>query len=259
MVSIQNKWIVIRGLGRGYGHWGSFQNKLGKSFPKDQVYFLDLPGNGVLNKQKSPLNMTDYIPYLEEQLIRTDYFLNPGLTYGIGLSLGGMVLTEWALQKKERFSKIFLTNSSASNFSKPWQRISFSVFLQTLKIVLNSKDIQYSELKSLLLTTNISEEKFKNEFFLDLQTNIEFTKKYPITYANVARQLWSASRYHFPEKAPVPAVIFFADNDRFVHKSCSLAIQKKWSVPAEMHPTAGHDIAFEDGDWVIQKLLAHLA
>lgn len=254
MVQVEKaKWIVLRGLGRGYGHWGSFQHKMREAFPNDELYFIDLPGNGVMNGQSSPLKIGQYVSYLENQLKMSAFYETEGPVYGIGLSLGGMVMTEWASQFETFFTKIFLINTSASNFSKPWKRISIPVFLNTAKQVFKMT-VEQSELNSLKITTNLSEETIRGEFGDDYKSNIAFTKKYPITKENVLRQLFAASRYFFPGAMTTPTVLINGAKDRFVNPSCSVDIQEVWKCKLVTHPTAGHDVAFEDGPWIIKQL-----
>ena len=41
----KNKWIVLRGLGRGHGHWGTFLKKMETAFPNDRFYWLEILKN----------------------------------------------------------------------------------------------------------------------------------------------------------------------------------------------------------------------
>lgn len=251
------KWIVLRGLGRSHGHWGSFQNKMRQAFPNDEIYFLDLPGNGDLNQKISPVEIRKYVPFLRKQLKATSFFETSGPVYGVGLSLGGMVMTEWVVQGDIDFKKIFLINTSASNFSGPWRRISPLVLLTSVKqLFAGSQEI--FELNSLKVTTNFSEQQLKAEFKEDLLTNIEVSLKYPIHYKNIIRQLIAAAKYFFPVKINTEVILINGAKDRFVNPKCSEDIQKKWGCKLMTHPTAGHDIAFADGAWLINVLKSTL-
>ncbi len=250
------KWIVLRGLGRGHGHWGTFIQKLASALPEDKIYWLDLPGNGFLNAQTSPLAIEDYVSSLEQQLKATDFFDSHGRTIGVGLSLGAMVMAEWAHQHPSRFNKIFLVNTSAANLSKPWKRISMRVFANTLKQLFTS-ELEQFELNSLKITTTLSEEIIKSKFNDDYKAVIEFTKKYPITMRNILRQLLAASRYVFPKQPAVPTTLISGAGDRFVNPTCSDDIKRWWQCDLVIHPTAGHDLAFEDSSWLIETLKAH--
>ena len=247
---------MLRGLGRGHGHWGSFAEKIQQAFPEDKFYFLDLPGNGSLNGEESPLEISQYISFLEQQLTNSDFFQHPGRTLGMGLSLGGMVMTEWAREFHTRFEKIFLINSSAANLSYPWERISWLVLYTSLKQIFMSSTEKF-EMSSLLVTTSLTKSQLHNEYHHDVLRNMAFTDKFSVTDKNVLRQTVAAARYSFPPESPGPAVILVGSMDRFVQPECSYAIQKIWKCKIEIHPTAGHDIAFEDPDWVINTMRLH--
>lgn len=249
----KSKWIVLRGLGRGFGHWGSFQAKLKQAFPNDEFYFLDLPGNGLLNKETSPTKMAEYVPSMLTQLKATTFEKTTGQVYGIGLSLGGMIITEWANQQPDFFTKIFLINTSSAGISKPWKRMSLFVVKNSFK-QLFAKTIDEMELNSLLVTTGLSAEKIKKDYGIDYQSNIQFSKDHPISGKNIFHQLIAAVRYVFPKKLNTPAVIINGAGDRFVDPTCSIEIHNQWKSPLLTHPTAGHDIAFEDAAWLIEKI-----
>ncbi|OFZ30673.1 MAG: hypothetical protein A2622_13465 [Bdellovibrionales bacterium RIFCSPHIGHO2_01_FULL_40_29] len=247
------KWIVLRGLGRGHGHWGVFIQKMQSAFPQDKIYWLDLPGNGSLNSEKSPWVLSEYIPYLEKQLQQSDFFQVPGQTYGVGLSLGGMALVEWAVIDSNLFSKLYLINTSSANFSKPWMRFSVGQFFNGIWERL-SQNLEELEKKLLLATTNLTEEKLMSDFRSAYQAVVDYSRLYPVKKINIIRQLIAASLYHFPKAMPSSVIILRGFKDRLVQSQCSQDIQQHWLCEMETHPTAGHDIAFEDSEWLIKKI-----
>ncbi len=249
----RTKWVILRGLGRGHGHWGTFISKLTAAVPEDSIYWLDLPGNGFLNAAVSPVKIEDYISSLENQLQLTDFFHTKGRCVGVGLSLGAMVLTEWSQQQSQRFDKIILINTSAANFSKPWKRISLQVLANSMKQLFTT-ELEQFEMNSLQITTTLTEDMIRANFNDSYQAVIEFSKKYPIEKGNITRQLLAAARYLFPKKITVPTVLISGAGDKFVNPQCSQDIKNHWGCELVVHPTAGHDIAFEDSDWLIQTL-----
>lgn len=253
MVQVEKRrWVILRGLGRGYGHWGSFQEKMRQEFSNDLCYFIDIPGNGLLNQLTSPLKISEYIAFMQTQLQQSDFYSYTGPVYGVGLSLGGMIMTEWITQQPDFFKKVFIINTSASNFSKPWDRMSTLVMKNALK-QLTAKRIEDFELNSLKITTGLSEDQIRNEFGKDYQSNIDFTKKYPITTKNIFRQLIAAFRYKFPNTVKTPVVLINGAKDKFVNPKCTTDIAAHWKCPVVTDRQGGHDIAFEDAKWLIQQ------
>ena len=155
------------------------------------------------------------------------------------------------------FKKLFLINTSAANFSNPWKRLSWTVFLSSLKQLFTAKTEQF-ELNSLLVTTSLSQEKIVNEFRESYESVIQFSKKYPITKVNILRQLVAASYYFFPRESIGEVVLIRGAKDQFINSQCSVDLQKKWNCKILIHPTAGHDIAFEDANWLIEALKANI-
>src|SRR5688572_3061907 len=57
-------WVFIRGLVREQAHWHDFPELLKSRFPGDQVEFIDLPGNGLFFREKSPLKLEAYTDFM---------------------------------------------------------------------------------------------------------------------------------------------------------------------------------------------------
>ena len=70
-----------------------------------------------------------------------------------------------------------------------------------------------------------------------------------------ARQLLAANRSRAPERLDVPVVILCADQDRLVDPSCSKRLAARLKADLRVHPWAGHDIATDDPDWLLQTVL----
>jgi predicted alpha/beta hydrolase family esterase len=54
-----------------------------------------------------------------------------------------------------------------------------------------------------------------------------------------------------------PAVALLLLNsaaDRLVQASCSQAIAQAWHCPLQTHPSAGHDLCLDAGEWVIEQI-----
>ena len=86
-------WVLLRGLTRESGHWGNFPTLLQAQLGDACVIAMDLPGNGALHAQASPLRVPDMAECcrtaLRAQGIAPPYHL-------LAMSLGGMVAVDWA-------------------------------------------------------------------------------------------------------------------------------------------------------------------
>lgn len=245
-------WILIRGLARGSGHWGSFTEKLQKTFPKAKIYCVEVPGNGLLRDQPTPLKVSKFIESFEDQLKNQGFdFTLP--TYGYSLSLGSMAMVEWARQKPNFFKKIFISNTSAANFSNVFKRLSLDAMALGLRMR-QLKKAEDKEIAALEVTTTLSKEQILSDYKSDFDEMLSFTKTNSAHVSNVLRQLLAASLYSFPQKAPTEVVLMSGGKDKFVSAQCSKDIENKWHCKHIIHPDAGHDISFQFPDWVIEQI-----
>lgn len=245
-------WILIRGLARGAGHWGLFPQKLKKAFPNDKIYFVDVPGNGLLNKESTPLKISQFIASFEDQLKKQNFdFTLP--TYGYSLSLGSMAMVEWARQKPEFFKKIYISNTSAANFSNVFKRLSIDAMALGVRMR-RMHTPEDKEVASLEVTTTLTKEQILSDYKHAFESMLSFSKTNSAHPKNIIRQLLAASFYSFPKQPPTEVVLMSGGKDKFVSTQCSKDIENKWHCKHVIHPDAGHDISFQFPDWVIEQI-----
>ena len=84
---------------------------------------------------------------------------------------------------------------------------------------------------------------------------IAYAEKYPITNANILRQLKAALGYRAARTAPTVKTLLLAGlQDQLVNAKCSLKLSQQWNCTFKLHPTAGHDLSLDDSVWVISQL-----
>ena len=245
-------WILIRGLARGAGHWGSFPAKLQKAFPHDKIYYVEVPGNGLLRDHPTPLKVSQFVESFDEQLKKQGFdFTLP--TYGYSLSLGSMAMVEWARQKPDFFKRIYISNTSAANFSNVFKRLSIDAMTLGARMR-RMKTAEDKEIASLQVTTTLSKEQILSDYKHDFDSMLSFSKTNSAHPKNILRQLLAASFYGFPQKPPTEVVLMSGGKDKFVSAQCSKDIENKWHCKHVIHPEAGHDISFQFPDWVIEQI-----
>jgi surfactin synthase thioesterase subunit len=84
-----NTWICLRGLTRESRHWGNFVEQFQQTLQAGQVVALDLPGNGRLNQQRSPLRVQDMVEHCRAELALRH--IAPPPYQVLAMSLGAMV------------------------------------------------------------------------------------------------------------------------------------------------------------------------
>ena len=248
----QRNWILIRGLARGAGHWANFPEKLMQAFPNDKVYCVDIPGNGYLNEIPTPLKVSDFIPSFEEQLKQQNFDASIP-TYGYSLSLGSMAMVEWAKQRPGFFKKMYISNTSAANFSNVFKRLSVDAMKLGVRMRFIHKP-EDREIASLETTTTLSKDQILKDYKKSFDSMLSFSRTHSAHPKNVLRQLIAASTYAFPKNPPAEVVLMSGGKDKFVSAQCSKDIEKKWHCPHVIHPEAGHDISFQFPDWVVEHI-----
>ncbi|KYG63112.1 alpha/beta hydrolase [Bdellovibrio bacteriovorus] len=244
--SKNENWLLLRGLARGQGHWGSFLPLFQKKFPHAQIECLDLPGNGLRNKEKSPLNIRDYV----QDLRARSAFVQEKKPFNVlALSMGAMITVEWMHRYPHEIEKAYLVCTSSARHSRFYQRLQPKNLLTGLPI-LAAKTAAEWETGILSMITNDPVQRQK-----ELPALIEFSEKHPVHVQNVIRQLLAASRYRFPRKAPGDITLIGSYGDRFVAPECTLQLAKAWGLETRMNAEAGHDVPIDNPRWLIEQLL----
>lgn len=241
------KWIAIRGLVRGNGHWGDFPEIFKIRDSELDIELLEIPGNGTRNIEETPLDATEVIAQikLHSRIVREGQKFNL-----MGISLGGMLALKWAELYPNEIQRVVVINTSLRQFSPLLKRLKFHQ-LKNLFRAIKEKAVRRREFIMLEIASNNPErsKKFINEL-------AQFSKRYPVTLKNFMRQLILASRLRIvTDKFEVPIKVLCAANDQMVDWSCSRIIAEHFSLPIEVHPTAGHDIPLDDPEWVAKKML----
>jgi len=240
-------WILLRGLARGVGHWGSFADKIQEHFPSDRFEFIDLPGNGTRHREKSPTRIADYVKDLRAQ----SQFVQKGEPFQIlSVSLGAMVTVEWMHEYPHEVQKAYLVCTSSSGVSPFYHRFQLTNYLRAVTLYKAQKNETLWEQTVLEMVANSHERREAEKPAL-----ISFTKEYPVSAENVLRQMLAASKYKFPQQPPGEIHLLGSYGDRLVSPQCTLKLAEKWGLKPTMHPWAGHDIPIDDPHWLLEHLL----
>ena len=180
---------------------------------------------------------------LARREVKPPYFL-------LAMSLGAMVATEWAYQSPEEIAGCVLINTSFQAFSPFYHRLRPRNYLPLLRLALLSSAPAETERALLRLTSN---EVAKRESVIAAW--IETRRHRPVKAVNALRQLLAALRYRARTVPPATALLILcSEHDRLVHFECSMTIASCWKCSLALHPSAGHDIALDDPDWVIERI-----
>lgn len=239
-------FVLLRGLGRESRHWGKFYTLLQQQEFCSKIILCDLPGAGIFHKEPGRPSVAKM---LEEIARRYESELEENKPLSIvGFSLGGMIALEYLYKSPELFSEFFLINSSIGNLSPFYKRMRPSALSTLLKIA-KSKDLSKKEQLILELTSR----HFANDSEL-LKSHVHIAETAPMSFNVLSQQVLAAARYSGPGRLiKKKGLVLYSKQDDLVHPSCSLELARLLSVKAVGHETAGHDLALDDPQWVIDR------
>jgi pimeloyl-ACP methyl ester carboxylesterase len=240
-------WVLLRGLIRESRHWGSFLDTFQSAFPDDQVFAVDLPGNGSNNRMTSPTTIANMVE-ATRAIVQARGVRGPCNL--LAVSMGGMIATQWAQRYPTELATQILLNTSMRPFSTFTDRLLPANYRQMLRLALSRFEPQQTEQTILNLTTNQHHPHLLDHW-------VQWRRENPVSAANALRQLWAAARYRGPLQQPkVPTLLLASEHDRLVSVACSKAISSAWGAELRLHPSAGHDLPLDDGAWVIHQIQA---
>jgi pimeloyl-ACP methyl ester carboxylesterase len=241
-------WVFLRGLTREARHWGDFPARFRAAFDSDaaelEILTPDLPGNGRLHALSSPISVNEMMESCRQQLRDQG---NAPPYHLLALSLGGMVALAWALRYPEECRAAVLMSTSLRPYSPFFQRLrprGWSTLLRLIparglvreRAILELTSARAAELQSVLPSW------------------VAYSRECPVSSIGALRQLVAAARFKALEKPAVPQLFLAGAGDRMVHPDCSHRLARAWDADFFLHPSAGHDLTLDDGDWVAQTV-----
>ncbi len=248
-------WVLVRGLTRESGHWGAFIASFQARFPKDRVVLLDLPGNGTEHTVASPTSVEAMARHCRAMLaarqVAPPYHV-------LAMSLGAMVTVAWARMAPQEIAAAVLVNTSLRPFSRFWERLRPRCWRPLLGLAVRRLPPRDQEVVVYALTCNTRPAPPRV-----IDDWVEIRKRRPVSMRNALRQLWAAARFSAPRDCPlrppagdstVPVLLLASEDDRLVHIDCSRRLAQAWGAAMQAHPTAGHDLPFDDGPWTAEAV-----
>lgn len=239
---LPTQWIFLRGLSREQNHWGNLPQRCSDELGWHCIH-LDLPGFGSENTRLSPLT----IPAIRRDLQARNP-LKDNEPFGIiALSLGGMVALDWLTTEPQRITCAILINSSTAD-CPPYYRLRPGNIWSILQS-LGSRSIKQQERRILSMVSNLDD---PGEHLADWY---RIRQQRPVRKHNVIRQLLAAAHYRSPQKDEIAQTpVFIASRaDRMVSWKCSERLANKYSAELILHDSAGHDLALDDPNWLLNR------
>lgn len=248
-------YFFIRGLIRSQFHWHQFPTRFNQATQRldsnSRSVFLDIPGNGHRFKQATPFSIKEMAVDINTQ-IQQFLVANPtdssSKLHIVGISMGGMIAAELAVNTNIKFASIHIINSSFANLSPFWQRMRLPAVMNLLPNLWQAEKRESSILK---WTSN-------KPLPADLAPKwVEEAHRHPLTLRNAFAQLWAASHHFVGNKPGMDSFVYCCQADRLVSWKCSDKLAKHWQVSLDCEPEAGHDLPLDNPDWLAERIIQH--
>lgn len=241
-------FVLLRGLVRESRHWGDVAERLRQALgPGHEVVALDLPGNGRLSAQRSPASVAGLAAACRGALAQRG---SDAPVVLVAMSLGAMVALHWCQQAPREVAGCVLVNTSLRDGSAFWQRLRPRNYLRIAGLFAPGRTLLERETVVLAMT---SSRPGRHPGVAQRWADIASTQ--PVSRGNALRQLVAALRYApAPVWPQVPVLLLASARDGLVDPECSRAIARRWLLPIDIHPGAGHDLALDDPQWFVQRI-----
>lgn len=240
-------WILLRGLMRERRHWGSFPGLLEKALPGACVVAVDLPGNGDLHALRSPTHLEDMVWHVRREMARLEL---PPPYHVLAMSLGAMVAAAWAEARPEELAGCILINTSFGGLCPLHHRMRPRAWPQLARFLLARSDLE----RERVVFGLTSRKPASAPEVVEAWTAIGAFR--PVRRVNALRQMIAAARFRAPAAPRVPTLLLASAGDGLVDPRCSEAIARHWGCRLAMHPSAGHDLPLDDGEWILRQIRA---
>lgn len=245
--------VLLRGLAREQGHWLDFPACLRAHLGADcQIHTIDFPGCGAYHQMPaldSIAAMTEHArAVLAQQHAQLAKSPAQAPVYLLGISMGGMVALDWVQRFPQEVEGVVLINSSSGN--QPfWWRLRPRAWLSLLLALL----LPPAQREALVLQ-QVSNRRI--DYQQHLQQWLAIQQRHPISRATIMTMLRAAAAF-IPRMSYFPQGLVLASRqDRLVSQRASAALAQRFNWPIAVHPSAGHDLPLDDGDWVAQQIAA---
>jgi pimeloyl-ACP methyl ester carboxylesterase len=238
-----SRWVLLRGLAREAGHWGPFPDRLRAVFPAEEILTPDLPGCGRRHKDAVPPTLGGLCDAVRAEVG------GGRSTWLMGLSLGGMVALDWAQRFPDEVAGLVLVNSSAGGLSPPWRRLRPKA-LSGLLGAAATRDLREREAKIFRITSSRPERAGEA-----IEAWAALAAARPVVARSAGQLLLGAFRYR-PRLTPLamPTLVAVGAGDRLCHPTCSGQLATALGAELVVHPTAGHELPFDEPAWLLEQI-----
>lgn len=240
--------LLLRGLLREQGHWGNFPDKIQSAFPAAKVVCVDLPGTGENSSKIPPWSVFGNAEFVHREIQKKAPSDSIGV---IGVSLGGMVAMELVGQFPKFYKKAVVVNSSC-RLSPKTKRLRWQIWKNFLKVIFETHRVKREELLIPQVINSAEGREAALQQWGKLAKDLKFHPLTPVAQLKAAQGFLPAEKL----KGSKDILLLSALGDLFVDPSCSELLHRRYDWPMKTHPWGGHDLSWDDPQWMLKEIEA---
>ncbi|MGX9461190.1 alpha/beta fold hydrolase [Shewanella sp. A14] len=254
-------WVLLRGLMRDSRHWYGFDQLIQQQ--GINLICVDLPGNGRLAQQVSPLSIDLYCDAVWQQIdaamLKSPELNSPLML--VGLSMGGMLALQMAAYRPQSVKRVVIINSSAANISPWYRRFQFlpllacsvqALWAALFDAVLNRRDKPDVHIIEAIVLNYTSRHKRHHGDVSQAWSELRLQQH--TSLFNGLRQLYACARFHCPQLLGVKVSVIVASQDRLAHPKCSDHLAAFYQTQRHSIDDCGHDASLDQPKALLQLL-----
>lgn len=241
------RWLFLRGLTRSAAHWDDFPERFGDRLGGVRVDCIELPGNGSLNRTRSPSRIEAIAEHCRQEALARRI---PPPYRLLALSLGAMVALAWSIRHPHEVEAGVLINTSLRPYAPFHRRLRPTAWLPLIALCRPGLAPHEREAAILRLSSRLAADPERI-----LARWCALRREFPVGLGNALRQLLAATRFRAPATPPAaPLLLLAGSGDRLVDPACSRQLAGRWRCAYAEHPQAGHDLPLDAADWVVEQV-----
>ncbi|QDE32344.1 alpha/beta fold hydrolase [Shewanella polaris] len=258
-------WVLLRGLMRDSRHWYGFDRLIQQQ--GINLICVDLPGNGRLAQQASPLSIDQYCDSVWQQIdaaMLESPELNSPLML-VGLSMGGMLALQMAAHRPQSVKQVVVINSSAANISTWYRRFQLAPLLVcSVKALWGAMGDLMSDLRGNnphkshvhIIESIVLKYTSRNQC-----NNIEVLQAWSVmrqqqhtSFSSGLRQLYACAGFNCPILPRIAVSVIVANQDQLAHPKCSDNLAVFYQTQLHKIDNCGHDASLDQPKELLELL-----
>ncbi|GMQ46569.1 alpha/beta fold hydrolase [Vibrio sp. 10N] len=223
--------VLVRGLLREAGHWHLMVDALKRLDNELLILTPNVPGNGCLYHETSPMQIELMLePLLEQLPSHIERY------HVVAISMGSMLASHWAHLYGDKVASLTLINPSFARYSPIHQRFNLRAIPKLLSAKLQGRRAFEKAILDITFPDHVTNPSI-------LAYHLALNSKHPVKFCNAIRQLIAAAKFVGPSLPPrCPTQVITSKHDKLVRSQAGQAVANGWNVHHRSFYSDAHDL-----------------